>query len=42
MPGAKKAIADPVFDSAEDTREVHVHPTDLKKTIFVVANFSTA
>ncbi|KAM0844865.1 hypothetical protein ACQ4PT_056787 [Festuca glaucescens] len=41
-PTAGRSLPDQAFDSAKDTREVQVHPSDLTKTTSIVVNLDSA
>jgi hypothetical protein len=41
-PAASRSLPDQAFDSAKDTREVQIHPSDPKKTTFIADNLDSA
>jgi hypothetical protein len=41
-PDVRWTLPDQVFDAAKDTKEVQVHPSDLKKMTYVAANLDVA
>ena len=42
LPEEGKSLHEQAFDTSKDSKEVQVHPTDPKKTTFIVANLGSA